>query len=72
MRVDITKDDLGGNAIGLNGQPIYCVECSPEPLDYLTAVFFKVGKMGVKQPVSTYKPNVDIAMCPKCGKQIAY
>ena len=72
MRYEITNNDLGGNAIGSNTQPIYCVDCSPKPLDYLTAVFFKVGKMGVQQGTSNHKPNLDIAMCPKCGKQIAY
>ncbi len=70
MRFDIKQNDLGGNAIGCNSQAIVCVDCSPEPLHYLTAVFFKVGKMGVKY--AEYKSNVDIAMCPKCGKQIAY
>ena len=72
MKYDITKEDLGGNAIGCNAQPIYCVNCSPEPLDYMTAIFFKVGKVGVKQPAETHKPNLDIAVCPSCGKQIAY
>lgn len=72
MQFPITKDDLGGNAIGCNSQPIICVDCSPEPLDYMTAVFFKVGRMGVPHATSTYKPNMDIAMCPECGKQIAY
>lgn len=72
MRYQIINGDLGGNAIGINRQPIYCVECSPAPLNYLTAVFFKVGKMGVKQATPNHKPNLDIAMCPKCGKQIAY
>lgn len=72
MRYEIKDSDLGGSAIGCNRQPIICVDCSPEPLDYSTAVFFRVGKMGVPQAISTYKPNMDIAMCPKCGKQIAY
>ena len=72
MKYGITNADLGGNAIGLNHQPIYCIDCSPEPLDYGTAVFFRVGRMGVKQSISTHKPCLDIAMCPKCCKQIAY
>lgn len=72
MKYDIKQEDLGGNAIGINKQPIYCVECSPQPLDYMTAIFFRVGKMGIPQPKDTFKPNLDIAVCPKCGKQIAY
>jgi hypothetical protein len=71
MKFAITNEDLGGNAIGCNSQPIYCVDCSPEPLDYMTAIFFRVGKMGVKNQTD-HKPNLDIAMCPVCGKQIAY
>lgn len=72
MKDKYTKEDMGGNAIGVNSQPIYCVECSPKPLDYMTAVFFKVVDMGIKQPEATYKPNLDIAMCPVCSKLIAY
>lgn len=72
MQFEITKDDLGGRAIGCNKQPIICVDCSPKPLDYLTAVEFRVGKIGVPHSASKHKPNMDIAVCPKCGKQIAY
>ena len=72
MNFRLSKEDLGGNAIGCNSQPIFCVACSPQPLDYMTAIFFKVGMMGISQPETTHKPNLDIAMCPQCGKQIAY
>jgi len=71
MKEKYTKEDMGGSAIGCNHQPIYCVDCSPKPIDYMTATFFKVVDMGIKQQ-TTYKPNLDIAMCPGCGKLIAY
>jgi hypothetical protein len=64
-------DPLGGRAgVRTAAGYLFCGNCSPEPLDYLTAVIMKVRRVGWRMAKDGSEVHVDVCECPKCGIQI--
>lgn len=66
-----TSEPLGGRA-GVNTAACYlfCGNCSPEPLDYATAVIMRVRRVGWAMAKDGDQVHLDVCECPKCGIQI--
>ena len=72
---DIVRGDmsmpLGGRAgCSTAAGIIMCGNCSPEPLDYATAVIMRVRTVGWDMTKDDGRVGVDVCECPKCGTQI--
>lgn len=63
------SEPLGGEAY-CDGHPLICGDCSPDPLDYGTAVRFRVRQVGLNMQCQGYQKGVDVLECPRCGRQI--
>ena len=59
---------LGGQATCGRAGYVYCGDCSPDPLHYMTAVRMQVRKVGLAMPGAG--APLDVIECPKCGRQI--
>jgi len=72
---DVVRGDmsvpLGGRACcPTSAGFIMCGNCSPEPLDYMTAVIMQVRTVGWDMAKDGGRVGVDVCECPKCGNQI--
>jgi len=70
-RGDLTED-LGGKAgcSGSNLGYIACGNCSPDPLDHMTIVYYRVRKVGLRVLKTPDAVGVDVLECPICGHQV--
>lgn len=72
---DVVRGEMGeplGGRAGVNSSAHYliCGNCSPEPLDHMTAVYMKVRKVGWPMKRDGGEVHVDVCECPKCGMQV--